>query len=134
MCAWIYPKWVRWSKYQLNFLSDSNRFVIFSGDDQFGIFNIRTPETLESPNFVGVLLTFDENGILSVWSMDVHKFRFNHSVPFENVLRKWSRLCISYDFQENEAQVICKNTIFKEFAKQYLINVSLLRVINLIHG
>ena len=70
-----------------------------------GLLNIRTPETRETPNFIGILLQPDEDEMLAVWSMDVHVFRFNHSIPYVNILRKWSRFCISYDFEENQAQV-----------------------------
>ena len=43
-----------------------------------GLLNIRTPETRETPNFIGILLQPDEDEMLAVWSMDVHVFRFNH--------------------------------------------------------
>ena len=88
ICAWIYPKWARWSKIGI------------------GLLNIRTPETRETPNFIGILLQPDEDEMLAVWSMDVHVFRFNQSIPYVNILRKWSRFCISYDFEENQAQVL----------------------------
>ena len=80
-------------------------FSVAQRFDRIGIFSIRTPENLEGVKFVQVLLTTDKNLMLNIWAMDAHFFSFNHSIPYLNVLRKWSRICISYDFDENQAQV-----------------------------
>ena len=35
---------------------------------------------------------------------DVHFFSLNNSFPYVNILRKWNKFCISFDFEKNEAQ------------------------------
>ena len=35
----------------------------------------------------------------------VHQFNINHKIKYHNILRKWSKLCVSYDFEKNEARV-----------------------------
>ena len=36
---------------------------------------------------------------------EVHEFKINHKIKYHNILRKWSKLCVSYDFEKNEARV-----------------------------
>ena len=101
ICAWIYPQWSRWNAW-------------------IGIFEITTPEAIlsKADTISGYLRV--ENGTLDIWAKGVHSFPFNISFP--NILRcilylvlyssfwlyncrKWNRLCFSYDFQKNQAQV-----------------------------
>ena len=70
-----------------------------------GIMEIKTTETLNDPNNIINVLMKDANGILFVRAIDVHDFTFNHSTLYNNILRKWNKLCMSYDFDKNEAQV-----------------------------
>ena len=37
--------------------------------------------------------------------MDVHTFKTDRMFPYNNLLNKWNKFCISYDFVNNEAQV-----------------------------
>ena len=43
-------------------------------------------------------------GLLEVQVQDVHFFSLNNSFPYVNILRKWNKFCISFDFEKNEAQ------------------------------
>ena len=36
--------------------------------------------------------------------MDGVAYHFNHSTTFQHILRKWSKVCIAYDFEKNEGQ------------------------------
>ena len=69
-----------------------------------GIFEIRTTETLDNPNVISTVLMADENGALIIRALDVHSFKLNDSIPYNNILRMWNRFCLSYDFEKNEAQ------------------------------
>ena len=60
---------------------------------------------------------------MKIWARDVHYFSSDNNMPYHNILRcggmlynllsnfyiitsrKWNRLCVSYDFPKNEAQV-----------------------------
>ena len=69
-----------------------------------GVFEIRTSRTLESDNVISTILIADENGALNIRALDVHSFKLNDSIPYNNILRMWNRFCVSYDFEKNEAQ------------------------------
>ena len=71
-----------------------------------GILEIRTTDTLATPasNIILLTLSQGENGILYLENPSLHAFHFNHETPYINILRKWSRFCISYNFERNEAQ------------------------------
>ena len=70
-----------------------------------GLFEIRTSRTLsQSLNIISTLLEADENGALRIGALDVHSFKMNDSILYNNVLRMWNKFCISYDFEKNEAQ------------------------------
>ena len=69
-----------------------------------GVFEIRTTETLDDPNIISTVLKADENGALNIRALDVHSFKLNDSIPYDNILRMWNRFCLSYDFEKNEAQ------------------------------
>ena len=49
-------------------------------------------------------MIINEDGLMRVWAADVHTFQINQTIPYRNLLRKWSKLCVSYDFEKNEAQ------------------------------
>ena len=36
--------------------------------------------------------------------MDVHRFNITPQFQFSNIVRKWTKFCISYDFEKNQAQ------------------------------
>ena len=36
--------------------------------------------------------------------VDVHHFQLNNSFPYVNILRKWNKFCIAFDFEKNEGQ------------------------------
>ena len=60
-----------------------------------GIFEIRTTETLESDNIISTILRADVNGALNIRSLDVHSFKLNDSIQYNNILRfkiHWSNL------------------------------------------
>ena len=85
-----------------------------------GIFEIRTTETMESDNIISTILIADANGALNIRALDVQSFLLNDSIQYNNILRSrwfkiltrietslsrmWNKLCISYDFEKNEAQ------------------------------
>ena len=69
-----------------------------------GVFEIRTTDTLDDPNIISTVLKADENGALNIRALDVHSFKLNDSIPYDNILRMWNRFCLSYDFEKNEAQ------------------------------
>ena len=50
------------------------------------------------------IMIINEDGLMRVWAADVHTFQINQTIPYRNLLRKWSKLCVSYDFEKNEAQ------------------------------
>ena len=54
-------------------------------------------------NYPHIMLE-NEDGLLRVYANYVHTFKINQTIPYRNLLRKWSKLCLSYDFQKNEAQ------------------------------
>ena len=59
---------------------------------------------MESQNvIINVLQSNGENALTFV-NIDVHTFEFDHNITYENILGKWSRMCISYNFELNEAQ------------------------------
>ena len=88
-----------------------------------GIYEIRTTETLDSDNITSTILIADDNGALNIRALDVHSFKLNDSIPYVNILRlvgwcvgwslydpvsclirMWNKFCVSYDFEENQAQ------------------------------
>ena len=52
-----------------------------------------------------VITLANEDSYLVVRADDVQSFKINHTIKYHNILRKWSKLCVSYDFQKNQAQV-----------------------------
>ena len=87
-----------------------------------GVFEIRTSETLHNDEeIIAIYIRFDDTGELKIMAAYVHLFTFYESIASVNILRssfkifyfmylsfyhrKWSRLCISYDFLKNEAQL-----------------------------
>ena len=81
-------------------------FYIFNNLEygKIGFLEIRTRETLNSQNVVVNLLRIGDGGLLILNNMDGAKYHFNHSTTFLNILRKWSKVCIAYDFEKNEGQ------------------------------
>ena len=51
-----------------------------------------------------VITLANEDSDLVVRAEDVHSFKLDHTIKYHNILRKWSKLCISYDFEKNEAR------------------------------
>ena len=77
---------------------------IFLELTKLGFLEIRTRETLNTTNVVINLFRSGDNGVLILKNMDGNTFTFNHKTTYLNILRKWSKVCISYDFEENEGQ------------------------------
>ena len=46
-----------------------------------------------------------KDGLLKIQIVDVHDFQLNNSFPYFNILRKWNKLCIAFDFVKNQGQV-----------------------------
>ena len=46
----------------------------------------------------------NEDSYLMIRTDDKHTFNINHTVKYHNIQRKWSKLCVSYDFEKNEAR------------------------------
>ena len=44
------------------------------------------------------------DGFLKAYSLDVHRFDITPKFLFSNVVKKWTKFCISYDFEKNQAQ------------------------------
>ena len=76
-----------------------------------GILEIRTTETLTNPNVILNVLRSGENGKLVLQNVDGHTFQFDHQTYYINILRKWSRICISYNFERNEAQAAINGVV-----------------------
>ena len=71
---------------------------------KIGFLEIRTRETLNATNVVINLFRSGDNGVLILRNMDGNTFTFNHNTTYLNILRKWSKVCIAYDFEKNEGQ------------------------------
>ena len=53
--------------------------------------------------------------------VESHEFRFREPLErLANILRKWSKLCISFDFDRNEAQMAFNGKVRQEEAKSLL--------------
>ena len=50
-------------------------------------------------------LKANDEGLVTFWSIDVLEYSLDNSIPFMNMLRKWNKICVSFDFEENIAQV-----------------------------
>ena len=70
-----------------------------------GIFEIVPSDyqTRDQLSTYPVITLTNEDSYLVVWADDVHSFKINHTIKYHNILRKWSKLCVSYDFEKNEA-------------------------------
>ena len=53
---------------------------------------------------VSVTLSSNEEGLVTVLLIDAVEYSFENSIPYMNMLRKWNKLCASFDFKENQAQ------------------------------
>ena len=63
--------------------------------------------------------------ILKLNLVESHEFRFREPLErLANILRKWSKLCISFDFDRNEAQMAFNGKVRQEEAKSLLNNSS----------
>ena len=69
-----------------------------------GIFEI-VPSDYQTPYTYPVINLANEDSYLVVRADDVHSFKINHTIKYHYILRKWSKLCVSYDFEKNEARV-----------------------------
>ena len=69
-----------------------------------GIFEI-VPSDYQTPYTYPVITLANDDSYLVVRADDVHSFKINHTIKYHNILRKWSKLCVSYDFEKNEARV-----------------------------
>ena len=52
-----------------------------------GVFEIRTSNTLDSPNIISTVIIADDKGALTIRALDVHTFKLNDSIPYVNILR-----------------------------------------------
>ena len=70
-----------------------------------GIFEIVPSDyqTRDQLSTYPVITLTNEDSYLVVWADDVHSFKINNTIKYHNILRKWSKLCVSYDFEKNEA-------------------------------
>ena len=83
-----------------------------------GFFEIRSSQYLERLNPpVSLMLSADKAGMAQVELMDVHKFDMENMFPYNNLMRKWSKLCISFNFQKNEAQAAINGRVSKLVSK-----------------
>ena len=97
VCAWLYPRWSRWNSW-------------------IGFLEIRTPETMQSQNPFNICIGSDENEFAYIYNTEVHYFRFQNPHPYIYILRKWIKVCASYDFEKNEGQVAMNGQV-SELAK-----------------
>ena len=68
-CAWLYPKWRRWYP-------------------RLGVFELKTSETPSYiENHITCDLREDGKGSWTVRADDVHNFKVNDSIDFNNILR-----------------------------------------------
>ena len=74
-------------------------------ENKFGVFDIKTPEVLnDNTHIPHVRLGKDGEGILVLDFADGPKLKLRNPVPFMNIMRKWNKMCVSFDFEKNEAQ------------------------------
>ena len=69
-----------------------------------GVFELRSTLSMDTPNAVILILSSDGDGMVQIDLVDVHEFKLDPPFPYNNLLQKWSKLCISFDFTKNEAQ------------------------------
>ena len=69
-----------------------------------GFWEIRTTETLNSKDVVGSYFKSGDGDVLVMQHLGGVIIHFNHSTTYQNILRKWSKVCVAYDFEKNEAQ------------------------------
>ena len=63
--------------------------------------------------------------------VESHEFRFREPLErLANILRKWSKLCISFDFDRNEAQMAFNGKVRQVEEKSLLDNLDILLVGN----
>ena len=70
-----------------------------------GILEITTTNARGSKDVPYFGVTQNRDGIVYVKQIEVQNFEFNHTLKYKNILRKWSKLCISLDFDQNTGQV-----------------------------
>ena len=61
-------------------------------------------QTRDQPYNYPVITLANEDSYLVFKAHDVHSFKINHTIKYHNILRKWSKICVSYDFEKNEAR------------------------------
>ena len=54
---------------------------------------------------IAIILKLGKDGRLLIRQSEIIENLFTMDIPFINILRKWNKFCVSYDFQENQAQV-----------------------------
>ena len=70
-----------------------------------GILEITTTNTKGSKDVPIFALRQNKEGIVYLEQIETHNFEFNHTIQYKNILRKWTKICISLDFLANKAQV-----------------------------
>ena len=53
---------------------------------------------------VAVLYEADKDGFFKIYSLDVVRFDIEPQFQFTNILGKWSKMCVAYDFDKNVGQ------------------------------
>ena len=94
-----------------------------------GVYEITTPEAVLSKDHTIRCILRKIGTTMKIWARDVHYFSSDNNMPYHNILRcggmlynllpnlniitsrKWNRLCVSYDFQKNQAQVAFSGTV-----------------------
>ena len=90
--AWVYL--IQKILVYLNLVN--NQFWSSSESSFLGIFEIRTTESLDSENIISTILIADANGALNIRSLDVHSFKLNDSIQYNNILRlSWFKININ---------------------------------------
>ena len=92
--AWVYL--IQKNLVYLNLVN--NQFWSSSESSFLGIFEIRTTESLDSENIISTILIADANGALNIRSLDVHSFKLNDSIQYNNILRLgWFKINIIFN-------------------------------------
>ena len=88
-------------------------------------YKTRKNNQIEQYNYP-VILIKNEDGLARIYADAVHLFQINQTIPYRNLLRKWSKLCLSYDFQKNEAQAAfngrVSNIVKNPVSFNYMLN------------
>ena len=76
--------------------------LVFSANkNRLGMLEITTTNTKGSKDVPVFALRQNKEGVVYLEQIETHNFEFNHTLQYKNILRKWTKICISLDFLPN---------------------------------